>query len=643
MTQGEQKVTCRAIVLGMVLSFLAALMAHYSVNVVHGSWMAIDHMPVAAISLFFFLLVCLFGLAAVLRRPLRLSASELLIIYIMSFVACSVTTMGFGSQILPLLGAPHYYATAQNKWTDVVLPEARPWLFPQDKEAIRGFFEGVGPDAPVPWGVWIGPLLCWLPFLLALYTVMICVPVIMRKQWLEKERLAFPLAQLPVEMVKRDAQSGKSVFFRNKLMWLGFALPFIISGMRGLNTYFPWIPGGEPLWTVPTFRKTQTLIFRLSFPVMGFLYLVNLDIAFSLWIFALLAHIISGIFKITGFGLTENLGIYGSREPIFNHMGVGSILVFVLYGLWMARAHLKDVFLKTFSNKSTLDDGAELLPYRFAVLATLSSLILMCVWLTLSGLPWLLAISYVIVALMLFYGLTRIVIQAGIPTLVAPGIAAPQLVSSLGTSTFGNTGLIALAWTYVYAGDIRTFVMSAASTSLRIAEEIKQRRKLIAVCMLTAVMVSICTSLAVDLRLGYEHGGLNLNRWYFVGSPQAPFNFVSGKIQHPEGPNIGGLICKVTGGGVMLVLMLLKEKILWWPLHPIGWTIGSCWLMQQLWFAIMIVWLIKALLLKYGGPKLYRNGRPFFLGMVLGQYVAAAMWFGIDLITGMENNAVFWI
>ena len=40
--------------------------------------------------------------------------------------------------------------------------------------------------------------------------------VILRKQWIERERLIFPLAQLPLEMTKKS-------FFKNKLMWLGFA------------------------------------------------------------------------------------------------------------------------------------------------------------------------------------------------------------------------------------------------------------------------------------------------------------------------------------------------------------------------------------------------------------------------------------
>jgi len=36
-------------------------------------------------------------------------------------------------------------------------------------------------------------------------------------------------------------------------------------------------------------------------------------------------------------------------------------------------------------------------------------------------------------------------------------------------------------------------------------------------------------------------------------------------------------------------------------------------------FGIMIGWLCKLLVLKYGGPKPYQRLRPLFLGFILGQ------------------------
>jgi hypothetical protein len=65
--------------------------------------------------------------------------------------------------------------------------------------------------------------------------------------------------------------------------------------------------------------------------------------------------------------------------------------------------------------------------------------------------------------------------------------------------------------------------------------------------------------------------------------------------------------------------------------------------MDQLWFSIFLAWLFKLLAMKYGGPSFFRRTRPFFLGLILGQFTIAGLWLLIDLFTGMTDNVVFWI
>ncbi len=67
------------------------------------------------------------------------------------------------------------------------------------------------------------------------------------------------------------------------------------------------------------------------------------------------------------------------------------------------------------------------------------------------------------------------------------------------------------------------------------------------------------------------------------------------------------------------------------------------WLMDQLWFSIFIAWLCKSLIVKYGGPALFLRARPFFLGLIIGQFASAGAWLAIDALTGMTDNVVFWI
>lgn len=99
----------------------------------------------------------------------------------------------------------------------------------------------------------------------------------------------------------------------------------------------------------------------------------------------------------------------------------------------------------------------------------------------------------------------------------------------------------------------------------------------------------------------------------------------------------------ILGGGFMTMLVAARHLLLWWPLHPIGYPISMVWLTDQLWFSIFLAWLFKLVIIKYGGPAFYTRARPFFLGLIAGQFVTAAIWLVIDSFTGMTDNVVFWI
>ena len=95
-------------------------------------------------------------------------------------------------------------------------------------------------------------------------------------------------------------------------MWTGFALPVLVSSCNALHAYLNFIPAIQLVSSVPIFRNTIGLIFRLSFPMVGFTYLINLDIAFSLWFFNTIAKLIRGSLGILGIVSSEKLGVYGA-------------------------------------------------------------------------------------------------------------------------------------------------------------------------------------------------------------------------------------------------------------------------------------------------------------------------------------------
>jgi len=158
-----------------------------------------------------------------------------------------------------------------------------------------------------------------------------------------------------------------------------------------------------------------------------------------------------------------------------------------------------------------------------------------------------------------------------------------------------------------------------------------------------AVFIGYFVSNWLVLRLAYNYGGINLNTWFYVNGPQHPYSWAVSHILHPAGPSASGWAARGAGAALMGLLMFVRYRFLWWPFHPLGFAVGSVIWIDHLWFSIFLVWLVKAMILKYGGVRMFRQGRPFFLGLILGQYSIAVIWFLIDLVTGQTGNKVFWI
>jgi len=84
------------------------------------------------------------------------------------------------------------------------------------------------------------------------HTVLAALAVLLRRQWVDNEKLAFALVQLPLEMIRGATgadralggheRSGVGSFLKNRLTWLGFALPALVFGFNGLHQWYPAIP-----------------------------------------------------------------------------------------------------------------------------------------------------------------------------------------------------------------------------------------------------------------------------------------------------------------------------------------------------------------------------------------------------------------
>ena len=601
--------------------------------------------PVDAGLVFWVLATVYFGIHFILTlcgRSLALRRGELLLVYAMLACACSVCTLGFTTTVLPSMAGVYYYATAGNHWNATFHQHLPGWLAPADRQAIRSFFTGAPPSAGVDWGPWLLPLAMWTLFVMVLSVVMIAILVILRKQWVERERLVYPMAQLPLAMTEGDGSSVLGPFFRNKLMWIGFFIPLVFTCLNGLHYYFPVVPSVNLVTGTRVF-ESATLRFRVSFVMVGFAYLIKTETALSIWVFSMLALFQRAYFKYVSIASPEKL-LYGTnRSAIQSHMGMGAIVVLVVYGLWVSRRHLNAVFRKAFAGARDVDDSDEIMSYRSAVLAMIVGLVGLGVWLVFSGVPWWAAVLVLLAALVLFLGITRIVAEVGLSNAVGPMTPPCVVTSAVGANQFTSAQLACLTPTFLWTGWMRCFLMAPAAQSLKLLSETPGRKRRAFWGILLAVLVAIVASCWVLIRNSYALGGVNFGYPYFTAFAKSPWIYMSRLAAERPAADLIGWISTGVGAAIMAVLIFLRTRLLWWPLAPIGFPLAGIWLMERLWFSVFLAWLIKSVFLKYGGHKPFKLFRPMFLGMILGQFSGSALWLAIDYFTGAVGNRVFWI
>ena len=389
---------------------------------------------------------------------------------------------------------------------------------------------------------------------------------------------------------------------------------------------------------ISVFPNVPDLYIALRFNILGFFYFLKAEIAFSLWFFNLVSYGLRSIFGILGVTSSERLGgLHAVWDPILAHHAMGAMLVLFLGGLWIARPHLRAVGRKAFRGAAEVDDGDEILSYRAAVILLVVCSAVIVGWLGLAGMPVWVGAAILCLAAVVVVGYTRAIAEGGLSDASPPVVPAGILVSAVGASVITTQGLVVLATTFLWTTG-RSFVMTSCANALRLAEELGPRRRPLFWIMVLALAISLSASIWTILTLSHEHGILNLS----MRSDRGAYDYIEKVIRTPPSPQLWSWINTGIGAAVMLGLMVARWLYIWWPLHPLGYAIGPIWIMDHLWFNLFWAWLIKVLVLKYGGVRLYLKTRPFFLGMILGCFVPGGLFLILDHFTGMVGNIIFW-
>jgi hypothetical protein len=562
-----------------------------------------------------------------LRRAPRLALSqpELLVVYVMLVVASSIHSLDLMDVLVPMLGHPTWFATPENRWEQTILPHIPPAWRVQSKEVLIGYYTGNA--SLYRWDVlkaWAQPALTWGAFLLALVGTMLCLSSLVRRRWVEEERLAYPIVQLPMSLTEPAGQ-----LLANRLLWLGAALSGGIGLLNGFARWYPSLPDipvriqdMSPYFTTAPWNAIGwTPISFYPFAV-GMAYLLPVDLLFSSWFFYLFwkAERIGG----AALGLAEP----GSRYPYINEQSLGAYLALIAAALWTGRAAWRP--------RALLRPGAdreEALPPRAALAGAVLGTAALAYFFAAVGLHPGLALGGVLIYLAVSLSVTRMRAELGPPAHDLHFIGPEQVFATVyGTRALAGTPLVLLSYFFWFNRAYRGHPMPNQLEAFKMAERTAGDGRLPVPPRAFVLPIVVSTVLGVIcgfwtyLHFAYQLGGSARMPGHVVGFGREPFDRLSNWLATPGPPDHTALWAIATGAGMALLLQALKLRFAGWPLHPLGFAVSGSWSMNTIWVPVLIAWAAKAITLRYAGLRGYRTLLPFFFGLILGDFTIGCLW-----------------
>ena len=625
-------VTPRSVAVSILVITVSVLWDEWNPYYSAGSNISRSHFPMAFF--FPFLATCLTNLLVNNIWPgTGLSRSELLVVLGSGFIGVSVAYDGLTGHFFGVLASPDYFDSVENGWALYLHDHIPSWLAPTNATGeMTRFFEG-GSGTP-PWRIWVTPIFWWMCFFGALAFAVFCMLVILRKQWVDYERLSYPLVEVAQSLTDTEKGGKLDQMLRSPLFWIAFSL---VMGLKLWNIAssftpaFPFISIEETIWQ--PFPDFPNMVNRLSFYAIGFGYFASLDVLFSVWFFIILTAFEVYIFNI--FGYKTGAATHHWTSDALGWQSNGALVFLSVWGLWMARSHLKSVIQKAFHSDSDVDDSGELLSYRTAVFGLLGSLLFVIGWLYEAGMPlWVIGV-FLPLALMLFLGLSRAIAELGLVYIYYRIQPHDTIVQAFGSSIIGFQGITSLAFMHVFNQwpDIgKGFLMPAFTQAVKAVDKVVSPRRITTVLWL-GLALGFTISVIDTLYLSYEYGAYNLGNMGMKKTGPVAFGFAVSEIKNPKPPGgEGRVMWAAVGMGIMALLTFVRYWIPRWPLHPIGLAMQGNFGVSKTVFSTFIVWGIKSVLMAFGGIRLYEKGKPFFIGLLAAQAVSTALGFVVDCI-----------
>lgn len=498
----------------------------------------------------------------------------------------------------------------------------------------------------VPWYAWAPPFLMWLPLLIAAFAAMIAIAGIVRKQWMENERLPYPIAAATMSLME-SPEPGKRLakIFTNKAFWSGFAVVVIIVLWNGLYTYklvpigmttelpLRGVFSGQP-WDL-VYDQSTIFMLRIYFSIVAMCFFLNLELSFSLWVFFIVMQL--------GTMLLRSSGVPVEKEYVAAASGGGFITMVVLIA-WVGRHYYWRLLRSAFLFRRD-EETAEAVPYVWVLLVSVA--VLMGFMISM-GIPWDGALLAVLLMLGMLLVLSRFVAEAGIPYIQPPlGAGYSMMAMNLIGYSLPPQALIPLALIgSTVMADPRESLMPYAVNAGFLGKRVGIAGRQVNLVMLLAVVGGTVLAFAAMVYFAYQGSGAVADPWAPRATAATGWSDPASMLEQrstAEGLAIAEqthghtLTSMGAGAGIVALLGAARMYMTAWPLHPIGFLTMASFPTGKIWFSFFIGWLLKACVMRFGGTGVYTKLKPVAIGFIAGE----AVGMGAFLIIKMVAEVMF--
>ncbi len=635
------KQTFSVLVIGALGCLFIWIATPYNNFFLNNSFISDNYIPEAAVAFCLLLVLALNPVLNVLCPKYVLNRRQVALIFAILLMAAVLPSQGL-LRMLPWSVAHTTQQINQSPRLAAAVEEAQipQALFPEtigadlETPVSNQLLDGLSVDTTIPWAPWLRVALVWGIFLLSCWLLMIGTGLILLPEWRDKERLQFPLLDVYRNMFPHP-ENGASIppMFRNRIFWIGAGSVMIIYALIGLNHHtHDAVPGFPIGWQLASYfsedpwRNLAHSIksVKLYFAFIGIAFFMPNRIGFSIW-FTTFAYAIYVMI-----GRTYFPPFYGGI--VTDHRNAAMITVFIMI-MYLSRRHWRHVS-KLLLRRVTSDPDRLLKVAGWMLIAGACG---MYAWMRWAGVPHMWAGIFVLLGFMVTTLIARIVAESGMPYVRIMGLEPLYFMAMLPAGWLSGAAIyIAGFITLIFPISSRVNVAVMVSHAACVDEEATPRTQIkIGYLMIAILLIGFLIGGAVHLYMGYTHGstiqGETLNFWGStrMGIAQRHVQrWTDGSWITPS-RRLGGILSGTMIASGLIVASLMMPR---WPLHPIGLLMVGSHFANVAWASLMLGWILKVMIINYGGARAFRSTQPLFMGLILGEIFSSAIWILVPVI-----------